>query len=187
MRESMRTPTLTFARARCTSQRRHPSLAPRLTPTLRLIRYGDKGIPPIIPPSSALQFEVELLSVQVTMTRLTRLEPKPGPNPGPNPGPGPISNPGPGPGRVHTRAVSRVQLKRRVCSRHRRRPRHARRSPRTIPRTSARRSRSRRPTRSGWRRCLRRRRGSRGWWRAPFEPAPDIEESTARARTLNLL
>ena len=75
----MRTPTLTFARARCTSQRRHPSLAPRLTPTLRLIRYGDKGIPPIIPPSSALQFEVELLSVQVTKTRLTRLEPKPGP------------------------------------------------------------------------------------------------------------
>ena len=77
MRESMRTPTLTFARARCTSQRRHPSLAPRLTPTLRLIRYGDKGIPPIIPPSSALQFEVELLSVQVTMTRLTRLKPGP--------------------------------------------------------------------------------------------------------------
>jgi len=26
--------------------------------------YCDKGIPPIIPPSSALQFEVELLSVQ---------------------------------------------------------------------------------------------------------------------------
>ena len=123
MRESMRTPTLTFARARCTSQRRHPSLAPRLTPTLCLIRYGDKGIPPIIPPSSALQFEVELLSVQVTKTRLTRLEPKPGPNPGPNPGPDPSSNPGPGlgpgpgpdpgpgpgPGRVHSRAVTRVQ------------------------------------------------------------------------------
>ena len=103
----MRTPTLTFARARCTSQRRHPSLAPRLTPTLRLIRYGDKGIPPIIPPSSALQFEVELLSVQVTKTRLTRLEPKPGPNPGPNPGPDPDSSPGPG--RVHSRAVTRVQ------------------------------------------------------------------------------
>ena len=46
-----------------------PKPGPRLTSTLTLIRYGDKGIPPIIPPSSALQFEVELLSVQVTPTR----------------------------------------------------------------------------------------------------------------------
>ena len=46
-----------------------PKPGPRLTSTLPLIRYGDKGIPPIIPPSSALQFEVELLSVQVTPTR----------------------------------------------------------------------------------------------------------------------
>ena len=45
-----------------------PSPTPSLASTLSLIRYGDKGIPPIIPPSSALQFEVELLSVQVTPT-----------------------------------------------------------------------------------------------------------------------